>query len=160
MLETVNDALLHNFHGSQFCTVALGVVEGNGSVRAPELTLGGHPAPLILRADGSVEAVGAPGSLLGVLRRARPARGRDHDGAGRHAAALHGRRDRDEDEARPPRRRGPRANPGALRRPQRDARSSPRVENEIALRREGDEADDLALLAMRFVNGALAARSS
>jgi hypothetical protein len=26
-----------------------------------------------------------------------------------------------------------------------------RVENEIGLRREGDEADDLALLAMRFV---------
>ena len=28
-----------------------------------------------------------------------------------------------------------------------------RVENEIALRREGEEPDDLALLAMRFVNG-------
>jgi serine phosphatase RsbU (regulator of sigma subunit) len=29
-----------------------------------------------------------------------------------------------------------------------------RVENEVALRREGAEPDDLALLAMRFLNGA------
>jgi phosphoserine phosphatase RsbU/P len=28
---------------------------------------GGHPLPLLLRADGSVQAVGEPGSLLGVL---------------------------------------------------------------------------------------------
>ena len=28
---------------------------------------GGHPLPILLRADGSVEAVGRPGTLLGVL---------------------------------------------------------------------------------------------
>ena len=37
MLQTVNDALLNNFHGDQFCTVALGVVESNG--RSARLTL-------------------------------------------------------------------------------------------------------------------------
>ena len=32
-----------------------------------DLTLGGHPSPLLLRADGSVETVGEPGSALGLL---------------------------------------------------------------------------------------------
>ena len=32
------------------------------------ISSGGHPLPLLLRADGSVEPVGAPGTLLGVVR--------------------------------------------------------------------------------------------
>jgi serine phosphatase RsbU (regulator of sigma subunit) len=31
------------------------------------LTAGGHPLPLVLRADGSVETAGTPGSLLGIV---------------------------------------------------------------------------------------------
>jgi sigma-B regulation protein RsbU (phosphoserine phosphatase) len=32
-----------------------------------KVACGGHPLPLMLRADGTVEAVGAPGTLIGVL---------------------------------------------------------------------------------------------
>jgi serine phosphatase RsbU (regulator of sigma subunit) len=35
------------------------------------LATGGHPLPLVLRADGTVEAVGEPGTLLGVLPEVR-----------------------------------------------------------------------------------------
>ena len=31
------------------------------------LATGGHPLPLVLRAGGTVETVGAPGSLVGIL---------------------------------------------------------------------------------------------
>jgi serine phosphatase RsbU (regulator of sigma subunit) len=31
------------------------------------LTTGGHPSPIVLRADGSAELVGRPGTLLGVV---------------------------------------------------------------------------------------------
>lgn len=35
------------------------------------LSVGGHPPPLALRADGSVEPLGVPGTLIGVLARPR-----------------------------------------------------------------------------------------
>ena len=54
--------------GEQFCTVAcarLQPAESSGF----ELTVarGGHPAPLLLRAGGSVEAIDPPGKALGVF---------------------------------------------------------------------------------------------
>jgi PAS domain S-box-containing protein len=67
MLETVNDALLRNFEGGEFCTMAVGVVETETHRARIQLALAGHPAPLILRANGTVEAVGESGSLLGVV---------------------------------------------------------------------------------------------
>ena len=39
------------------------------------LATGGHPLPLVLRADGTVETAGRPGTLLGVIARARDLRG-------------------------------------------------------------------------------------
>jgi integral membrane sensor domain MASE1 len=67
VLGLLNDAILRQ-SPDQFCTVAYGRVE----LRAPHLvavtlSLGGHPLPLVLRADGRVEPVGQPGTLLGVL---------------------------------------------------------------------------------------------
>nr|MDQ3642831.1 serine/threonine-protein phosphatase [Actinomycetota bacterium] len=50
----------------RFCTVAVAVVdpwEGGASLT---VCSGGHPLPLVARADGSVEAVGRPGGLLGA----------------------------------------------------------------------------------------------
>ena len=137
MLETVNDALLNNFQGAQFCTVALGVVEANGESARLGLTLGGHPAPFILRADGGVEAVGAPGSLLGVLRDPAADRGRDDAGRRRHAPAVHGRSDRDQDAARAPGRGGPQPDPRALCRPQRDGGRHHASRTRSRLRRAG-----------------------
>jgi PAS domain S-box-containing protein len=67
LLETLNEALLVQRAGSEFCTVCLGEVslaDGRGELT---VALGGHPPALVLRADGTVEAIGDPGTLLGVF---------------------------------------------------------------------------------------------
>jgi serine phosphatase RsbU (regulator of sigma subunit) len=149
MLESVNDALLKNFDGTQFCTVALGIVQAGESSARLSMTLGGHPAPFILRADGRVDAVGATGSLLGVL---------DHPDWQEVEMTM---ADGDTlllytDGATETRTKRGRLGADGLERILRrcgglDAMAVvTRVENEIALRRQDDEVDDLALLAMRF----------
>jgi serine phosphatase RsbU (regulator of sigma subunit)/PAS domain-containing protein len=69
LLETLNDALLSQRAGSEFCTVCLACLTMHEGDRAGTLTvaLGGHPPALVLRADGSVEAHGVPGTLMGVF---------------------------------------------------------------------------------------------
>jgi PAS domain S-box-containing protein len=58
--------------GSQFATVVLAYLSAApGGGMAVRLALGGHPPPLILRADGSVDEVGEFGSLLGIVPEAR-----------------------------------------------------------------------------------------
>jgi serine phosphatase RsbU (regulator of sigma subunit) len=69
VLSALNEAMIRQLDDEQFCTVAcarLKPVDDAGF----EITVarGGHPAPLVLRADGSVEAVTAPGKALGVFR--------------------------------------------------------------------------------------------
>jgi PAS domain S-box-containing protein len=150
MLATVNDALLNTFRGSEFCTLALAVVEGSERSARLRMTLGGHPAPLVLRSNGTVDHIGTPGSLLGVvaqpdLREAEAALGEGDtlllytDGA-TETKTKRGRIGTEGLEKILSRSTGLNA-----------MELVTRVENEIGLRREGDEADDLALLAMRFV---------
>jgi serine phosphatase RsbU (regulator of sigma subunit) len=50
----------------RFCTVALAIVEPRPEGAGLVVCSGGHPLPLVARADGRVEAVGRPGSLLGA----------------------------------------------------------------------------------------------
>jgi integral membrane sensor domain MASE1 len=67
ILRLLNDAILRQ-SPDQSCTVACGridVTPQNGA--RVTLALGGHPLPLVLRANGRVEQVGQPGTLLGVL---------------------------------------------------------------------------------------------
>jgi sigma-B regulation protein RsbU (phosphoserine phosphatase) len=67
LLATLNEALLVQRAGSEFCTVCLGqlsVRDGRGSLT---VALGGHPPALVLRASGEVDAIGEPGTLLGVF---------------------------------------------------------------------------------------------
>ena len=68
LLRVLNDAMLvDNPTDFQFCTVAFASLEvGNGSNRL-SVSSGGHPLPVVLRAGGEVETVGAPGTLLGVV---------------------------------------------------------------------------------------------
>ena len=68
ILRKLNDALLRQRRDRRFCTVAYASLNINGS-GAGEVCLatGGHPLPYVLRADGAVEPVGEPGTLLGVL---------------------------------------------------------------------------------------------
>ncbi len=50
----------------RFCTVALAIVEPGPTGARLVVCSGGHPLPLVARADGTVEGVGRPGSLLGA----------------------------------------------------------------------------------------------
>jgi integral membrane sensor domain MASE1 len=67
ILRLLNDAILRQAP-DQSCTVACGRIDLK-PVNGARLTLsvGGHPLPLVLRADGSVEQIGQPGTMLGVL---------------------------------------------------------------------------------------------
>jgi PAS domain S-box-containing protein len=50
-----------------FCTVCLAEVTPSPGGAQVVVSSGGHPLPMVVRADGRVEAVGRPGSLVGVL---------------------------------------------------------------------------------------------
>jgi serine phosphatase RsbU (regulator of sigma subunit)/anti-sigma regulatory factor (Ser/Thr protein kinase) len=68
VLQLLNDAMLRHRAPNEFCTVAFARLEPNGGHGA-HLTVssGGHPLPLVLRAEGPVEAIGSHGTLLGVV---------------------------------------------------------------------------------------------
>jgi sigma-B regulation protein RsbU (phosphoserine phosphatase) len=69
LLATLNEALLAQRAGSEFCTVCVAQLarrEGGGGASL-RLSLGGHPPALVLRTGGSVEPLGEPGTLVGVF---------------------------------------------------------------------------------------------
>ncbi len=63
-LETLNDALLLN-RSTRFLTAAIALLDP--ATRTATIAVGGHPAPLVLRAGGEVERPDAAGHLLGVM---------------------------------------------------------------------------------------------
>jgi PAS domain S-box-containing protein len=66
-LRLLNEALLRQRSDRRFCTVAYAYLEtADGGARVG-FASGGHPLPVLIRSDGTVEAVGEPGTLLGVL---------------------------------------------------------------------------------------------
>jgi serine phosphatase RsbU (regulator of sigma subunit) len=67
ILRQLNEALLRDRLDFRFCTVLYVSLTPHEDRVAACLTAGGHPLPLVLRADGSVETVGTPGSLLGIV---------------------------------------------------------------------------------------------
>ena len=68
ILATLNEAMLRQRSDDRFCTVAYASIEPNprGGV-SMKLGVGGHPLPLLLRRDGTVERVGSPGTLIGLV---------------------------------------------------------------------------------------------
>jgi phosphoserine phosphatase RsbU/P len=70
VLGTLNTALRRDYvrNGGRFCTAAFGVLTPSGNGFDLSLASGGHPAPLLLRADGSAsyQPVGG-GPFLGVI---------------------------------------------------------------------------------------------
>ena len=68
MLMVLNEALLQSGRRHRYVTLVIGSIERaeHGRVRLT-LATGGHPAPLLLRADGTVEEVATSGTLIGVL---------------------------------------------------------------------------------------------
>jgi PAS domain S-box-containing protein len=76
-LEQLNQALLTDVGEERFCTVLYGRIIQDPVDIATDwvpgvrvtLALGGHPQPLVRWLDGSVTAVGQPGTALGLLNR-------------------------------------------------------------------------------------------
>jgi serine phosphatase RsbU (regulator of sigma subunit) len=69
VLALVNQAILRQRSDNRFCTVAmlrLTLNPGGGGARVT-FSNGGHPLPLMMRADGTAEPFGLPGTLLGVV---------------------------------------------------------------------------------------------
>ncbi len=66
-LAVLNEALLRQRDDRRFCTVAYAYLEKLDHGARAGISTGGHPLPLLLRVDGTVEPVGAPGTLLGVV---------------------------------------------------------------------------------------------
>jgi PAS domain S-box-containing protein len=66
-LGLLNEALLRQRSDRRFCTVAYAYLEPLAEGARIGFASGGHPLPLLLRADGTIELVGAPGTLLGVV---------------------------------------------------------------------------------------------
>jgi PAS domain S-box-containing protein len=66
ILRTLNQALLRQMVERRFCTVAVGRLEPRIDGARLTVCCGGHPPPLLIRSDGTVEEAGTPGTLLGI----------------------------------------------------------------------------------------------
>jgi GAF domain-containing protein len=66
VLERIHDAL-YAYDGTHFCTVCFMTLERADSCVTARVALGGHPKPLLRRRDGTVEHLGLPGTLLGMI---------------------------------------------------------------------------------------------
>jgi len=66
MLSLLNTALL-NSHHTRFATIVLASAVRRGNTVDLKLTSGGHPSPLIIRADGTVEEADTHGTLIGAI---------------------------------------------------------------------------------------------
>ncbi len=69
VLAALNEAMLRQLTGERFCTAAcirLEPDDGSPGVGI-DVSRAGHPAPLLLHTDATVEEVGPPGRVLGVF---------------------------------------------------------------------------------------------
>ncbi|MEW2708301.1 PP2C family protein-serine/threonine phosphatase [Streptomyces koyangensis] len=66
VLRMLNDSLLSSHH-TRFATLVLASAIRDGDAVRLDLTSAGHPPPLLVRADGTVEAADTRGSLVGAL---------------------------------------------------------------------------------------------
>jgi serine phosphatase RsbU (regulator of sigma subunit) len=66
VLERLNRALLREVREESFCTVAAARLSQHSHGALLTACAGGHPAPLVLRNDGTVDDATAPGTLLGI----------------------------------------------------------------------------------------------
>jgi PAS domain S-box-containing protein len=66
VLRQVNNAVLRSGR-STFCTALFATLTETARGYRFEMVSGGHPLPIVLRADGTTETVGSPGTLLGAF---------------------------------------------------------------------------------------------
>jgi PAS domain S-box-containing protein len=67
ILAMLNEAMLRQRSDDRFCTVAYASIDPTDTGVSMTLGVGGHPLPLLLRSDGTVERVGKPGTLIGLV---------------------------------------------------------------------------------------------
>jgi sigma-B regulation protein RsbU (phosphoserine phosphatase) len=67
VLASLDEALHRHEADERYLTAMFAEVTPVDGALQVDLTLGGHPKPLLLRRNGTVEAVGEPGSALGLL---------------------------------------------------------------------------------------------
>jgi hypothetical protein len=67
LLRTLNDAIVRQTRESMFCTACFAHLHREPSGVRVTLSAGGHPLPYVIRADGSVQTLGEPGTLLGIF---------------------------------------------------------------------------------------------
>jgi PAS domain S-box-containing protein len=67
VMRALNDAVMKRAGSGQFCTVAHAYATPVAEGFDVTIASGGHPLPFIIRADGSVEQPGRPGTLLGIF---------------------------------------------------------------------------------------------
>lgn len=70
LLEQLNDTLVRFGLHERFCTLLYVQVRFDGGSLLATIANGGHPYPLVLRADGTVEEIAVSGALLGLLSEA------------------------------------------------------------------------------------------
>ncbi len=66
VLAVLNDALRHERSPRELCAVAYGRLDRDGRGFRLTCSTGGHPLPLVLRRDGTVEQIGTHGVVLGA----------------------------------------------------------------------------------------------
>jgi len=68
VLRLLNEAIMRNYETlpERFLTAVFAVASREGPMLAFEVAAGGHPAPFVLRGDGTVEQLASRGMLLGV----------------------------------------------------------------------------------------------
>ncbi len=115
-LRLLNDVLMQQVSPDRFCTVAYATLDLGDGVAKLSVASGGHPTPLIVRADGKVTPIGDPGTLLGVLP--NPVSEGGHHGAATRGLRrlLHRRAHRGPDPGRAVRRAAADRHAGAVRR--------------------------------------------
>jgi serine phosphatase RsbU (regulator of sigma subunit) len=72
ILRLLSEAMLRHEpaeSAGRFCTIACVHLDLSQAPARATVALGGHPLPVILRADGGVDALGAHGTLLGLVDR-------------------------------------------------------------------------------------------
>ncbi len=68
ILRWLSDAMIQQSSGrGRFCTIACAHLDLGRSPARVTVACGGHPLPLLVRADRSAEEVGQPGTLLGLV---------------------------------------------------------------------------------------------
>ena len=68
ILRWLSDAMLRQSDApNRFCTIACAQLDLGQATPRVTVACGGHPLPLVVRADGTTEEIGAPGTLLGLV---------------------------------------------------------------------------------------------